>query len=258
MMYGKYVENGTIDLDKTIGELGVDDLQGLLPIEKRATIRNLITARSGVYHPASNSGDDASNAPKRGSKEPGSYYLYNNWDFNVAGALFEELTNQNIYEAFWNDIGKKIGLQDFKLSNQKKGGNIKYSKYRPYHIYISTRDMARIGYLMLRKGNWDGSQLISHSWVDEMLTPHTPRNQMHRKAGSDYWEYGYMWWLWDKESSPHFLEGAYTAKGYKGQYITVIPKLDMVVAHKTVVTGGRSTKWADYYKVLKMLYEAKN
>lgn len=257
MMYGKYVENGTIDLDKTLGELGVDDLQGLLPIEKQATIRHLISARSGVYHPASNIGDDAKNAPKRGSKEPGSYYLYNNWDFNVAGDLFEQLTGRGIYEVFWDDIGKKIELEDFKLTNQRKGGNPKLSKYPPYHIYVSTRDMARIGYLMLRRGNWNGTQVISEDWVDKMLTPYTRRADMHRPASSNFWEYGYMWWLFDKDSSPSFLEGAYSARGYKGQYITVIPKLDMVVAHKTVLKGGRSTKWGDYHTVLKMLYEAK-
>ena len=56
MLYGKYVVNGTIKLDETIGQLGIDDVQGLLPQEKEATVYDLITARSGVYHPASNPG----------------------------------------------------------------------------------------------------------------------------------------------------------------------------------------------------------
>ena len=47
MMYGKYVRNGTIKLSETVGELGIDDVGGLLPSEKRATVRDLITARSG-------------------------------------------------------------------------------------------------------------------------------------------------------------------------------------------------------------------
>ena len=100
MMYGKYVENGTINLKTTVGELGIDDIGGLLPIEKEATIDNLITARSGVYHDASNAGYDLKHRPERGTKKPGEFYLYNNWDFNVAGTAFEQLTGKNIYDAF--------------------------------------------------------------------------------------------------------------------------------------------------------------
>ena len=58
MLYGYWVENGTIDLETTLSDLGFDDIGGLLPVEKQATVHDLITARSGVYHPASYSGDD--------------------------------------------------------------------------------------------------------------------------------------------------------------------------------------------------------
>jgi CubicO group peptidase (beta-lactamase class C family) len=58
MLYGYWVENGTIKLDTTLEQLQIDDIGGLLPVEKRATIDHVITARSGVYHPASYSGDD--------------------------------------------------------------------------------------------------------------------------------------------------------------------------------------------------------
>src|SRR5215469_15566613 len=42
MMYGKYVANGTIDLNKTVKEVGLDDLQKFLPIEERATLAHLL------------------------------------------------------------------------------------------------------------------------------------------------------------------------------------------------------------------------
>lgn len=80
MLYGKYVTDGTIDLEKTVADLGMDDLGGLLPIERQAKLRHLMTARSGIYHLAANSGDDLASAPPRGSQVPGSYFLYNNWD----------------------------------------------------------------------------------------------------------------------------------------------------------------------------------
>ncbi|MFC2158657.1 hypothetical protein ACFLT9_12545 [Acidobacteriota bacterium] len=65
ILYGKYVGDGTIRLNMTLEELGIDDIQGLLPIEKKATIDHLITARSGIYHPASNAGDSTASAPAR-------------------------------------------------------------------------------------------------------------------------------------------------------------------------------------------------
>jgi hypothetical protein len=57
MIYGPFVESSKINLSKTLAQLQFDDKGGLLPIEKQATILDLITARSGVYHPASNPGD---------------------------------------------------------------------------------------------------------------------------------------------------------------------------------------------------------
>lgn len=54
MLLGKYIENGTINLNTTLEELGIDDIGGLLPIERKATIDHLVTSRSGIYHDASN------------------------------------------------------------------------------------------------------------------------------------------------------------------------------------------------------------
>lgn len=111
MMYGKYVANGTIDLDRTLADLGIDDVGGLLPIERQARLRDLLAARSGVYHAAANGGDDAAAAPPRGSHVPGSYFLYNNWDFNAAGTAFERLTGRAIYQAFADDLATPLQLE---------------------------------------------------------------------------------------------------------------------------------------------------
>ena len=255
MLYGKYVENGTIELDKTIGEIGITDHEGLLPIEQRATIRHLIQARSGVYHPASNSGsalDNPERVPRRGSKKPGSYFLYNNWDFNAAGTVFEKLTGKSVYRALEEDLAEPLGFQDWDIAKQRYGGKLKKSIHPAYHIYISTRDMARLGYLMLREGEWNGRQIISKSWHKEMLTAWTPRSEVNRKGS---FAYGYMWWLY-KTKNPIF-KGAYTARGAMGQYITVIPELDMVIAHKTDSVYGRKTSFSRYRVLLSKIIAAK-
>lgn len=258
ILYGKYVDNGAIDLNTTLKELNIDDVKGLTDAEKEATIQDLLTARSGIYHPASNTGDDTKYAPKRGEKKHGEYFLYNNWDFNAAGGIFEKLTGKNIYVAFEEDIAKPLGMQDFNLKEQKKRGNSKRSKFLAYHFYLSTRDMARIGQLMLNKGKWNGKQIISESWVEKISSVVTPNHKMNpKRRRQGLFGYGYMWWVFDSDNIHSNLQGAYSATGSYGQFITVIPKLDMVVAIKTKDSYYRTTMPHQYYNFLKILLRSK-
>lgn len=239
MLYGNYVAAGQIQLNKTLRDLNFDDVGGLQPKELDATVENLITARSGIYHPASYPGDASDSAPPRSSQRPGTYYLYNNWDFNAAGLAFEKMTGKDIYDALESDLARPIGMQDFDRSLQKKEGDAKRSVIPAYPMHLSTRDMARIGYLMLREGNWNGRQVIPRDWARHIVSLVTPVDDMNPPSWKEYaqgslWGYGYMWWVWDGHKREGPFAGAYTARGAIGQYITVFPGLDVVVAHKTV------------------------
>ena len=257
MLYGNYVANGTVRLDKTLAELGIDDVGGLTPAEKQATIRDLLSAKSGVYHPASNAGDDLASAPPRGSQPHGTYMLYSNWDFNAVGAIFEQETGRDIYDALESDLARPIGMQDWDRSAQRKSGDTTQSRFLAYHMYLSTRDMARIGYLMLRQGNWAGKQVVPRDWVRESTSPITPVGQMNptgRRSGP--FGYGYLWWVWDGAAEAGTYEGAFTGLGAVGQQITVLPVLDLVVAHKTR-PGGASVSHGQFMEVLDLLIQAR-
>lgn len=237
MLYGKHVENGTIDLDQTIGDIGVDEDKGLLDIEKTATVNHIINSRSGVFYKPANAGYDEKNILKRGSVVPGEYFVYNNWDFNVAGFILEGKTGKSVYQEIEEQLAIPLGFQDWNIKNQKKKVKKSASRYPAYHIYISTRDMAKIGQLMLNKGAWNGKQLISKEWIEKITTPVTPTAVVNERRGQDesspfQFSYGYMWWLVDNFKHHPDFEGAYTATGWGGQYITVIPKRDIVIAHK--------------------------
>ena len=253
MLYGPYVADGTIDLDKTIGELGLTDVGGLLDIEKRATIRHIISARSGVYHAASNGGDSAADAPRRGTKQPGSFYLYNNWDFNAAGAIFEKLTGKDIFQALNDQFAMPLQFEDFDLATHQKSGNPERSKFLAYHMNLSARDLGRLGHFMLSKGRWQGDQIIPADWVDEMVLPHTPHSEMFPASFKDQgMQYGYMWWVLDDASLPLAYKGAYAGRGHFGQYLAVIPALDMVVGHKTKPVRYSS---AEEYAAVRVTWE---
>ncbi len=258
MLYGYWVENGTIDLDATMADLGVDDVGGLLPIERRARVEDLITARSGVYHPASNGGDNLADAPERGSQEPGTYMLYSNWDFNAAGAVFERLTGRDIYDEVQAQLAGPLGFQDWDRSAQRKSGNLSISRNPAYHMWISTRDMARIGLLMLNEGRWVDEQVIDADWARRIVSVVTPLEEMNPVRRRDgYFGYGYMWWVWDGPGAIGPFEGAYTGRGAVGQWITVLPAVDLVVAHKTNSVYGRTTSWESWQRMLERLLEAR-
>ncbi len=258
MLYGNWVENGVIDLEKTLADLGVDDIGGLLPIEKQARIRDLVTARSGVYHPASNGGDDLASAPPRGSQKPGTYQLYSNWDFNAAGAVFEKLTGRDIYDEVQAQLAIPLQFQDWDRSAQRKSGDLTISVNPAYHMHLSTRDMARIGLLMLNEGSWNGKQIIPSGWAKEIVRPVTPLGEMNPVRRRDgYFGYGYMWWVWDGPKAVGPFEGAYIARGAVGQWITVFPAANLVVAVKTNSVYGRTASWESWQRMLELLFEAR-
>ncbi len=266
MLYGKYVKDGTIKLDATLEDLGMSDVGGLLPIEKQASIRDLIKARSGVYHKASNGGDNSADAPPRGSQKPGTYFLYNNWDFNAAGAVFEKLTGNNLYQELNDQLVIPLGFEDFTLTDHEKRGNAERSQYLAYYMDISARDLARVGHLMLAKGRWGDKQILDSAWVDEMVFPHTQNTEMNPAATRAMGlEYGYMWWVFDDDTTAPAFRGAYAARGHYGQYIAVLPALNMVISHKTDAIKYSSPKeydairvsWDQFMSIVNNLIEAK-
>ena len=268
MLFGKYVDNGTIDLNTTIGELGIDEKGGLLHKEKMATIDHLITSRSGVHHEASNGGYDKENFLERGSVDPGEYFVYNNWDFNVSGHIFELYAQKSIYEELESQFAIPLGFQDWNIQNQRKSGNKSKSQYKAYHIYLSTRDMAKLGQLMLNDGVWNGERLMSADWIEKTTSTITPFETLTERYGPAdpdglHMSYGYMWWLIDNYQNKEEYKGAYSAIGYGGQYITVFPQIDLVIAHKTKlgllrIMGIAKDGDAHYWDIVHKIVDARN
>ena len=239
MLYGNYAARGLVDFRKTVTQLGLQEAEPFLAIEEHATLEHLLTARSGIYLKSGNDNLDAV-APKRGSEFPGTRMQYNNWDFNAAGTAFEKLTGKTIYQALEEDLARPIGMEDYDPAKQGKVPS-PGSVHPEYVMRLSTRDLARLGVLMLRKGRWNDRQVIPAEWVRYTTTLITPFARIHPTGLSiggqpDRWGYGVMWWVWDEPEFPGGvsmgpMQGAYTAMGANGQFVTVLPAEDMVVAH---------------------------
>ncbi len=113
MLMGKYVISNKIDTSKNVEQLGLDDKIPFTPLEAKATLEQLMTARSGIYRDLPDNDILVQQAPSRGSVYPGTVFASNNWEFDAAGTAFEKLVGQNIYDALQNDLAVPLGMQDF-------------------------------------------------------------------------------------------------------------------------------------------------
>ena len=258
-LYGKYVEDGTINIDKTLAELGIDDEPVLSEQEKTATIRDCLKARSGVFHTAEAENDAMHKLkPPRDMFKPGEFWIYNNWDFNVLGTIFEKLTGKKIFQAFKDDIADPIQMEQFSIENGesfKTGRSI----HEAYMFVISAHDLARFGLLMLRKGKWNDKQVIPANWVKESTTYFSDAT-IYKGDG-----YGYMWWVAkDNNKFPHLpnvklKEGTYSARGMGGHFVVVIPEYDMVFVHRVnTFLPENSVTTKDVGTLLSMILDARN
>lgn len=263
MLYGRYVEDGTIDLERTVADIGLDDLTPFLPAERDATLRHVLMARSGIYLPSGTPSLDPL-IPARGSHAPGRFFQYQNWDFNAAGAAFETLTGRDVFDALESNLARPLDMQDFDRARQRKNDMAPASRFPEYAMYLSARDMARVGLLMLHRGNWNGAQLVPADWVDEITTLVTPQSEIKPVVSgptfANRWGYGMLWWVWDAPNvrgavtGPY--QGAYTAMGAYGQYITVLPVLDLVVAHQVAFDDAAERRGEAIAEVYPWEYDA--
>ncbi len=102
-----------------------------------------------------------------------------------------------------------LGISDVEWPSNPQGISIGWGE-----LNMTPQDMAKFGYLYLKKGVWDGKQVIPSDWVETSTRKHISTNTLEDG-------YGYQWWVDDS--------GIYMALGYAGQYIVVLPEQEMVV-----------------------------
>lgn len=240
MLYGIAIAEGRIRLEANLGELGIDDLPpALSPDEKRATVLDLLTARSGIYHPAAyETRDMREKRPDRGSHAPGSFWFYNNWDFNALGAIYRQKTGEDIFASFGRLIAEPIGMQDFRVRDGRYVEDAR-SRHPAYVFSLSPRDMLRFGQLVAAGGEWQGRRIVPSAWISRSLTAHsrTDRGDLG---------YGYLWWVLDPAV---FGPGAGFASGYGGQFVAVVPSQRLVVAQtvaRAPSAGGATRRFVRF------------
>ena len=140
---------------------------------------------------------------------PGEKFNYNTGISHLLGAILEEATNSSMEyfasEYLFEPLEITSTLWEYDPDGLPLGGE---------GLYLKTRDMAKIGYLFLSEGMWEGEQIISKEWVNISTYEHV--------TISNSSDYGYQWWISETYNS-------YRASGFGGQQIHVFPEDDLVV-----------------------------
>jgi len=142
------------------------------------------------------------------AEEPGTRFEYCNGASFLLSAIIQETTGMSAL-AFANEhLFGPLGITDVQWLSNPRGITVGWSD-----LYMTPHDMAKIGYLYLNEGLWDGEQVVPAEWVEASTREHISSTL---EDG-----YGYQWWTDDS--------GFYMALGYAGQFIFVVPDKDMVV-----------------------------
>lgn len=245
-LYGAVSLEKPFDLATTLAELHINDRHpALSKEEQQATVRDLLMARSGVYHAAAYEPPSMqAKRPSRGGHAPGSFWYYNNWDFNALGVIYEKFTGEDVFQSFAQRIAAPIGMEDFSASNGRRAFDP--ASDHPAHTFcLSAHDLARFGLLFLNGGQWDGKQVVPAKWIAESTTAYS-------QTDTGRLGYGYLWWI--APSDGPFGPGAYFALGAGGQGLAVLPAYNLVVAQVVdIEEGAERLKSGHFTKLLRLI-----
>jgi CubicO group peptidase (beta-lactamase class C family) len=172
--------------------------------------------------------------------EPGTTFLYDSGGVILMSKILKNLTGMHADKFMEKYLFAPLGIeQAFWFKNSEghphTGGGLS----------IRPLDMAKFGFLFLRKGKWGGRQVISEKWVKESFKM---RVNFNKSRGPFDVGYGYLWWI--LRPAPKSNNYIYAAKGFMGQYIFLIPEYDMVV-----VFTGSSRTGSGMRKPIELLYQ---
>ena len=145
---------------------------------------------------------------------PGAKFNYNGGNPYLLSALINRKSGQNAFDFAKKELFEPLGIRSARWGSVDAQG----VTIGEAGLFLSPHDMARIGYLYLRNGMWEGKQIIPSSWVE--------RSKAGKIVATNGFQYANLWW-----SRPD--KGAYMALGRHSQVILIIPKLDIVA----VMTG---------------------
>jgi CubicO group peptidase (beta-lactamase class C family) len=222
---GIAIGDGYIALETTLSDVLTDHFFD--DERKRViTVEHLLTMTSGLEAATPYDIDEIADrgeswvhgplaAPLR--TEPGTRFAYNNGAAHVLGVVLSRATEMPLRRFAEERLFEPLAIDTYRWPQDPDGNPLGYG-----HLELCPRDLVRLGQLYLESGRLGQVELLPSWYVDAAVRPQTDGGPPEEVA------YGYLWWVTHDEGHSSFFAG-----GFGGQYITVVPDLELVV----VTTG---------------------
>jgi len=197
--------------------------------KRRVTIRHLLTMTGGFDWNENLPYNDPNNTcslmeasfdwvefaiDRKMAREPGTVFNYNSGETQLLSHIFRVATGRDIEEYAAAHLFAPLGIERFFWKRSPAG-----PADTEGGLYLNPHDLAKIAYLYLRKGAWDGRPIVTPEWVVESVTPKVESDRGGVK-------YGLKWWLFPYGDGSN---SAWAGSGFGGQMPIVIPELDLVL-----------------------------
>ena len=215
------------------------DLSRVDPRLGRATLADLLTMRSGIEWHEQDRPLDATNTTVQleasrdwiqftldqpMDADPGTKWVYNSGGSQLLSGIIRSATGRFIDDYAREHLFSPIGIRDFHWKRTPTG-----HPDTEGGLYLAAEDLARIGYLYLHGGRWNGRQVVPAGWI-------TDATARRVRAAAPGWDYGYQWWLTTRGGAD-----VWAGRGFGGQLLLVIPARDIVaVVNAWNIFGGRA------------------
>ncbi|SDL05905.1 CubicO group peptidase, beta-lactamase class C family [Modicisalibacter muralis] len=232
LLAGILIEEGRIGLDDSIAEVIADyrpDLAASVADKDDITLHHVLSMSSGLAYDFDPEGDPIYyGAPDRlkliadtGRRfPPGSEFEYTDVNPVFAAAMLSAAAGMPIQEYAEEKLFKPLNMKNYAWVREDEKGLVSAG----WGLRLRPIDMAKLGVLIMQKGEWQGEQIVPSEWIERMSTPQAAR------------DFGYYLWL------NHIVdtEKSLTMMGFKGQFVTTLPERDTVVVMTSLlpIEGG--------------------
>ncbi|NHJ14919.1 MAG: class C beta-lactamase-related serine hydrolase [Candidatus Thorarchaeota archaeon] len=168
---------------------------------------------------------------------PGHEFVYNSGASHLLSAILQQASGMSSFDFAQTYLFEPLGIDNADWETDPNAIFRGDSRMK-----LTPRDLAKIGYLLLRGGFWDGRQVVSTDWVKKATAPHVNTTISLPRGESRQLSYGYHWWM-----DPQL--GYYAAIGWGGQSMIIMPDDDLVLvmtaasAHYSVSTDYIAREW---------------
>jgi len=193
----------------------------------KLSLEDLLTMRSGILWDEENY-DEANNSciimelsedwiqyilDQPMELEPGTRFEYNSGASVLIGKLLSTFTGMSVEQWAEEQLFGPLGITQYYWKKTPQGETDTEGG-----LYLTSHDLAKIGYLMLNKGKWDDQSVVSEAWVQKSLYP-----AVEVRTGLAY---GYQWWIPEYQGEQTKV---FAGNGYGGQFIMVAPEHDILL-----------------------------